>query len=263
LETVLWGLLAIGGSVVVSLLGMALVRRSVAVSALEAHSEVAGFVYAVLGVVYGVLMAFVVTVVWDRYDRAETVASLEAGALADLGRLADHLPAAQRAEAQQTLLAYGRVVIDEEWAIMRSGGASPRAQQLADAIWATFGRIEPTNDREAGIYQQALGQLDALSDARGARLLLARSGLPGLMWVVLVVGALVTVGFSFLLAVKSAVAQALIVTTLAASVALVLCLIGALNFPFDGTVHVGPDALAFAMSVIERTAGAAPSGAGR
>jgi hypothetical protein len=80
LETVLRGLPAIGGSVLLSLLGMRLVRRLVAVSTLEAHSEVAGFVYAVLGVVYGVLMAFVVTVVWDRYDRAETVAALEAGA---------------------------------------------------------------------------------------------------------------------------------------------------------------------------------------
>jgi hypothetical protein len=76
-ETVLQGVVIVGGSVLGALAAMMLVRRWVAVSALEAHSEVAGFVYAVLGVVYAVTLAFVVVVVWQQFETAKADTELK------------------------------------------------------------------------------------------------------------------------------------------------------------------------------------------
>ena len=39
-------------------------RRVVGVEVLERHNEVAGFIYAVLGVVYAVLLGFAAITVW-------------------------------------------------------------------------------------------------------------------------------------------------------------------------------------------------------
>ncbi len=53
------------------MLGPALVRRYVALDRLTANNEIAGFKYAVLGVLYAVLLAFAIIVVWQKFSDAE------------------------------------------------------------------------------------------------------------------------------------------------------------------------------------------------
>ena len=52
---VLWSLLITGGITVVAVVGGLLVRRWVNVEVLERHNEVAGFIHAVIGVLYAVV----------------------------------------------------------------------------------------------------------------------------------------------------------------------------------------------------------------
>ena len=61
--------------VALSLAGLALVRRTVPASRLEANTDVAGYVYAVVGVIYAVILAFIVIAVWEDYRDAEAAAS--------------------------------------------------------------------------------------------------------------------------------------------------------------------------------------------
>ena len=50
-----WGTLIVGGITFVALAGALLVRRWAPVEVLERHNEVAGFIYAVDGVMYAVV----------------------------------------------------------------------------------------------------------------------------------------------------------------------------------------------------------------
>jgi hypothetical protein len=67
--------------------GPFLVRRHVSLERLATNSEVAGFKFATLGVLYAVLLAFAVIVVWERFHDAEHAVAAEAGAAATLYRL--------------------------------------------------------------------------------------------------------------------------------------------------------------------------------
>ena len=49
--------------------------------ALARHNDVAGFIYAALGVIYAVLLALVVIAVWGEYDAASVTVEQEANAL--------------------------------------------------------------------------------------------------------------------------------------------------------------------------------------
>ena len=80
------------GCVALALCGMVVVRRNVEVSELEAHHDVAGFILAVVGVVYAVLLAFIVIIVWEQYDTAEE-ADTEASLVLALYRDASALDA--------------------------------------------------------------------------------------------------------------------------------------------------------------------------
>jgi hypothetical protein len=260
-ETVLQGVVIVGGSMLGALAAMMLVRRWVAVSALEAHSEVAGFVYAVLGVVYAVTLAFVVVVVWQQFETAKADAEAEASALIDLARLASALTDSDRRRVHEVLLAYTGAVIDEEWDSLSRGEASRRASEQADELWRVFRQVEPRTEREKAFLAQSLTQLTAFDDARRLRLFVSQDAVPAVLWAVLIAGAILVVGFSLLFGVRNPGSHAAITAAVAASISLPLFLIVAFDHPFRGGVRVHPSAFERALAVIETEmrVGLAPS----
>src|SRR3712207_4192380 len=104
----LWvsGLLLVGGMTLAAVLGPLLVRRYVALERLATNNEVAGFKFATLGVVYAVLLAFAVIVVWEKFREAEDAVIQEAGATASLYRLSGGLDPDAQARLRAELARY-------------------------------------------------------------------------------------------------------------------------------------------------------------
>jgi hypothetical protein len=234
--------------------GMLLVRRSTELETLEAHHEVAGFIVAIVGVVYAVLLALVVIAVWEDFGDARATAEREANQLAGLYRLTPALPARGTERLRDTIRGYAEAVVRDEWPAMQRGQESRRAQELYDDIWRQVTALEPQSPREVASYQEALARLDGLGDARRSRLLASRESLPMVMWSVLLAGAVTTVGFTYFFGVRRLAAQALMTVALAVTIALVLFLIYALDLPFTGDVSVRPEALEQALAAFDRLA---------
>ena len=78
LHTAVYGVLVVGGVCLVSLVGFELVHRLVPAQSRQRHNDVAGFIYAALGVIYAVLLALVVIAVWQQYQAADATVEQEA-----------------------------------------------------------------------------------------------------------------------------------------------------------------------------------------
>jgi len=103
MATLLWAILIVGGITVLATAGGLIVRRWVAVEVLERHNDVAGFIYAVIGVVYAVLLGFTAIIVWERYNHAQAEVEKEANELGDLFRDAQVFPDEIRRELEARL----------------------------------------------------------------------------------------------------------------------------------------------------------------
>ncbi len=261
--TLLQGVLFVGLVVLLSLGGMAVVRRSVELSTLELHNDVAGFVYAVLGVIYAVVLAFVVIVVWEEFSSAEQHAHEEAATIAAVSQLAGGFSDSDRQRIRQALRDYARVVIDEEWASLSRGEPSEQAVERIEELWRAFRQIEPRTEQEKAVYAESLAQLAALHHRRWQRLFDSRDRVPRAMWAVLAAGGVITVGFSYLFGVRRVHAQIAITGTLAATIAMMLFLIYAIDQPFTGDLRVSPEAFEEVLTVLTRDAGAAPRRTGQ
>ena len=236
------GLFAMFLFVLVSVAGLVLVQRLVPIELRKQHNEVAGFIYAVLGIAYAVLLGLVVVASWEQYQTARNTTEREASELAELFWLGHRLPEAEGHRLQELARSYARVVVDEEWLLMARGDSSPRAWALIDEIRLTVQDMNP--DTEAGqvLYDQGLERVHDLADARRDRLLEAREGIPPILWVALVVGAIVTVGFTYLFGLDDTTTHTLMVALLALVIGLILFTIGSLEYPFSGNVRLGPEA---------------------
>jgi hypothetical protein len=104
----------------------------------------------------------------------------------------------------------------------------------------TLQGFEPQTEAEQGLYAEGLTQIDRLGDDRRMRLVAAEEGMPGILWVVLVFGGVVTVGFTFLFGLQNTWAHRVMVMSLTAVIALVLFTIGVMEYPFSGGARLEP-----------------------
>jgi len=238
----LWAVLCVGGVLLLSLLGLLLVRRLVPTQLLAEHNEVAGFIYTVIGAVYGVLLAFVVLVVWQQHIDAQADAAREAGLLADVYRDANVLPDSVAVQLRSRIEAYAQSVATDEWPLLAAGQASSQSRERLHAVWTLVRAYTPESAAETAWYAEILERLADAGDARQQRLHNADSSLPALVWIVLLFGAAVTIGFSLMFGARHYVLHLTMVFALAGLIGMVLVLIASLDKPYSGLAMIHPHA---------------------
>ncbi len=132
---------------------------------------------------------------------------------------------------------------------MAQGRASPKAWDLLDELRGSIVTPDPTTEAQRTLVDQEIQRVHELSDARMERLLVANAGLPAILWVALLFGGVIVVGFTYLFGLRSTLVHTLMVASLALTISLVLFIVGVLDYPFRGEVRVGPDAFE---SLLER-----------
>ncbi|HTS21244.1 MAG TPA: hypothetical protein VMN79_05470 [Casimicrobiaceae bacterium] len=254
----LWlsALIVVGLPTLVAMAGPSLVRRRVRLDTLSINNEVAGFKFATVGVLYAVLLAFAVILVWEHFSDAEANVAREAGASATIYRLSDGLDGEARGTVRKNLTAYMEAAIAEEWPAMEKGGESAAVTRALDNLYAASLSYRPGDQRGFAILSAILHQLDEVTEARRARLLKATGIVPTIVWVVLCTGALITVGFTFFFGTRNLRAQSLMTGGLALLVSSALLVVVAIDHPFSGSVKVGPEPL---VEVLHDFAGARAS----
>jgi hypothetical protein len=121
------GLIVLCVAMTLAVGGLILVQRLVPIGLRRQHNDVAGFIYAVLGVVYAVLLGLMVVAVWEEWNQAAQTADDEASSLAEVFFIADRMPEPDGRHIQELARTYARVVVNEEWPLMEQEKSSPRA----------------------------------------------------------------------------------------------------------------------------------------
>jgi hypothetical protein len=133
---ILTGLVIIAVAMIVAVGGLVLVQRLYSTERRKQHNDVAGFIYAVLGVAYAVLLGLMLIAVWERWNEAEAITTDGANELAGIFWFAHALPQPEGRHIQELVRSYSQVV-EEEWPLMRQGKSSPEA-------WATLDELRST-----------------------------------------------------------------------------------------------------------------------
>lgn len=225
----------------IAVVGMFIVRERVHKLVTEGHNDVAGFFFATVGVVYAVLLAFQVFAVWERYGAADSQVQDAASAEINLLRLTVAMPPDLAKQLQGHLKNYAELVVNVEWNLMATGGASIRARDEMNIIARLVDSWNPQTPADVARYTELLADMDQFSNLRNIMNFSARGSLPDAFWYVLVAGGIVTVGFTWLFHMENSTVQALMVGTTAALLTSCLFLILALNQPFAGPARVSPD----------------------
>ena len=135
---------------------------------------------------------------------------------------------------------------------MRQGQENPRVSTLLEELWRSVQDLRPRTDAQSDLYSQSLTELDELEASGELRLLAVNEGTPYIVWVVLVIGGVLTVAFTYLFGIEPDWLHTVAVAGLTILVTLVLHVIGVLDYSFNSGVQVQTDAFEQALRGIER-----------
>jgi Protein of unknown function (DUF4239) len=227
----------------IAMAAQALIHRRVGVAKLVQNNEIAGFKFATVGVIYAVLLAFTVIVVWEKFSAAENAVDQEAASIAALLRYAEGKePAA--VTLRQSVAAYAQTAIRDEWPAMEKESESQATTRALDAVYGAALALGRTGSRETADMAEVFTQVDSITASRRVRLHLATGLVPNVIWVALFAGALLTVGFTLFFGSENLLAQISMTGVLSILVTLGLVVIVSIDHPFTGPVRVHPDPIA-------------------
>ena len=236
----------VGATITIAFAAAIAIRGLFDITHLVADTELKLSVYGILGTIYGILLAFVISGTWETYKAALASIRAETDALLGIGYILGASPTEQTQEIRSAALAYAKVVVDEWDALgeVARGEVAPMdlSYDAAMALLHAVQSLEPSNDRETVVFEQAMVTANDWLDARRKRLQSARGDNAAALWPLLISGALVLFAFHGLFVGKSTEVWAALLLGLSWVVGLSFYLIFSLDSPFTGSLsaHVGP-----------------------
>jgi hypothetical protein len=216
---------------------------------------------ALVGTAFAVLLAFLTVAAFGTYNGAKAGAESEAVAVLELSRTAGLFPAAQRDELRADLVCYGRAVADHEWLTMRDGERSDYVDAWIATYRDLFATLSLRTARERLAFEELLREAGTRTDGRRERLTQARPSVPAPLWLVLMLGGLVTIGFQIALTDprERRAVQGAMIAGVTAIVASGLLLVNFLDHPYaDNTGSIQPTEMRQTLSMIDQAEAGLP-----
>ncbi len=199
-------------------------------------SDRASGIFGFLGAGFVILLGFVIFLSFGTYESAANRADEEAAAVVAQFRSAADFGGDRADAAQGGLLCYAKSVISQEWPALSNGERSPVTEDWT--VWlddvgveeqqATSPGAEPVKAWWASTNERNLG--------RSGRVLVAEGQIPTLLWALLVIGAILVVGWVLLYAdpKEGWLAQASMMGGVTVLVVAALLAVQVLAVPFSG-----------------------------
>jgi len=191
-------------------------------------------------VFYGLAVALIAVSVWQTYSDTSKIVSEEATALGALYRDVSSYPEPVRTQMQDKLRDYTQTTILEAWPLQRRGKVPSGGVDRMNRFQSILIAFEPTTESQRLLHAETLRAYNEMIKARRLRLDAVGTGLPKVMWAVIVIGAFIGLSASFFFRVEDRRLHEIEVLLLAVFIGLVIFMILSLDRPFRGDLGIGP-----------------------
>ena len=205
------------------------------------NDAVSGTVQAI-GVFYGITVGLIAIGVWNTNSAASDIVSREASAIAMLFRDVSGYPSPAREELRTGLRDYTVFIINEAWPAQRKGQNVERGRTLIDDFQLKLQSFSPSNPSQVALHTETLRAYNNLLDYRRLRIdAVNNSGLSETMWVVIWMGAAISIGVAYFYKIGDPKLHVVLVVLMAGFLAVVLFMITINDRPFYGSVGISSD----------------------
>ena len=197
-----------------------------------------------LGIIFGLLVAFLASQAWGDVERAHTAVNHEASSLRAVVLLADALPEDARNRLRGLVREHIRDAVSQEWPAMarRKVSLTMIPESLARAVQVAVATPVESAGQVAA-QREIIGALDNALDARRQRVLISESQMNLVKWTTLIVMGVLFLVMVAIVHCDNQLALRLALGSFATAIGVSILLITAHDRPFTGTNPVRPSPL--------------------
>ncbi len=247
-------LLIIVAATALAIGSMLLVRRRAPEGSVFEDGDRAAGAFGVLATGFSVLLGLIIFLAFTSYDDSRAGAEAEALQVSQQYETAQFMPRDVRARLSGELVCYARSVVYEEWPALEAGTQGDAINPWAAALFRTLRATSPQSNAEQAAYDQWLDHTALREEARRDRIHGAVGVIPGPLWFVLILIALIIFAFMLFFADRGerAKAQAMLIGSVTAVIATMLLLIQFLDDPYrDGLGSLEPAAMERSLGILD------------
>jgi hypothetical protein len=219
-------------------LGLLATRKLIHIDKLKPTHDVGGYLLAVVGTLYAVLLGLIVVDAMQQYQHAREVTQHEANNLADVYLLSKGLNEPAKSTIQNMCVSYSDQVASTEWKQMCTSQSCPVARTKAFELMTVLLDFEPKTEKEKAIYPQLVQEASAFWQNRQERLSIAEKTVPIAEWTLLIAGAMITLVFTFFFGLENLALQLVMTALVGMLMSINLTMLLLFAYPFSGDMAV-------------------------
>jgi len=177
---------------------------------------------------------------------------MEANEADDLFHITKAFPDPAGTMIRQGLMDYTASVYKDELKRMSEGDVSLHSNRAMARLLTVFYEIDEKSVPNRELYAESLQRLDNLAQHRRLRIFAGNNTVPPVIWLVLLVGGVITVSYTYFFGMKNIKTQYMLTATLTVTITLILFLIYVLDHPFTGTSKVSVEPLKQVMEILQK-----------
>jgi hypothetical protein len=199
-------------------------------------------VNVLIGLLFSILLAFVISGVLADYDNARSDEQQEANAIGAIYGYAQGIPEPTKSIWKNGSRRYATLVIDQDWPLMQHQQSSEAAWTALTTLRNDIYTFHAADGREQSLQDKAIDKVQDAYDARRTRVNLVNAGVPDFLWFTLLGGAVLVALFPLLTKPYLTARLLIAVAIQGLVIAGALYLVTVLNHPFTGAYRVEPNA---------------------
>lgn len=242
-STIPLGFLMVGVTVSLAVGGMALFRRYIRphMSLSEEMNNDVIFFASAINAFYGLTLGLIAVGVWRNYNSVQDIVSAEASVIAALFRDVSAYPEPIRTSLQEGLREHTKHIIERAWPAQREGILLDEGTVNLTRYQQILYSFEPKTISQQMIHGEALRVFNEMSALRRQRVEAVKGGLPTVMWMVVMIGAVLSITVTYLLEIAPKT-HYILVSYLSTFTGLVIFVTYGLDHPLTGIVAIEPTA---------------------
>lgn len=236
--------LLVAGSFTVFAIGGIFILKPFVSKWWEGHdnNDQIAFYLSAVGVFYGITLGLLAAGVWENFEDAEEKVLTESSAINALYRDVSAFPSPQKEIMQKQLANYMDYIIHVAWPMHQKGITKTNGTELLSDFHEVLYTFEPKTPREEIVMGEALRQFNRISELRRLRLSSVTQGMPGIIWVMIFIGAGITLSICWLFNIPNLRLHVILNGLIGVAVGTLIYLIVMLDYPFRGVLSISPDA---------------------
>ena len=231
-------LIVVGGFVVFAIVGLFVTEKLAPGLRRGEINDVAGVILGVLAAIYGIVLALVIVSLFDDFHKTKSDIRTEAGALEMVYRDSRGFSPPVADAIKQHVSDYIAIVQTQEWRDLSHGRENEQAWNELDGLYTLLQNYQPTTISQRVFYTEVVQRVNDLMAARRERLNDAEEGIPSTFAVLILFGAFLTLGFTFLFGVKDFRLHSAMAIAVAILIGFNLLVALELDYPFSGQLSV-------------------------